>query len=260
MNKYWADRQKAAQDALTDKSIKDVEKQMVKYYERTMKSVITEFEATYLHILNAAADGREPTPADLYKLDRYWEMQGRLRDELQVLGDKQIHLLSNKFEKHFFSIYDSISIKSAKAFSTISTEAAKQLINTIWVADGKTWSQRVWDNIKLLTETLNEELVSCVVSGKPTRELKEKLMERFGVSYSQANAIARTEMAHIQTQAARQRYQDYGIKEVMVWADKDERRCKECGKLHTKKYPVGAVMPVPVHPNCRCCIVPVLEE
>ena len=138
--------------------------------------------------------------------------------------------------------------------------AAKQLINTIWVADGKTWSQRVWDNIKLLTETLNEELVSCVVSGKPTRELKEKLMERFGVSYSQANAIARTEMAHIQTQAARQRYQDYGIKEVMVWADKDERRCKVCGKLHTKKYPVGAVMPVPVHPNCRCCIVLVVEE
>lgn len=260
-NNYWADRQKAAQDKLTDKNIEDIDKQLISYYGRTIKSVITEFELTYLHILKAAKDGRESTPADLYKLDRYWEMQGRLRDELQKLGDKQIYLLSHKFEKQFFDVYDSISIKSAaKAFSTISTEAAKQLINTIWVADGKTWSQRIWDNIGKLTETLNEELVSCAVSGKSTRELKQKLMERFDVSYRQADSIARTELAHIQTQAARQRYEDYGIKEVMVWADEDERRCKVCGKLHTKKYSVNETMPIPVHPNCRCCIVPVIDD
>ena len=91
-------------------------------------------------------------------------------------------------------------------------------------------------------------------------ELKNQLQEQFGVSYRRADSIARTEIAHIQTQAAQQRYTDYGIQEVEIWADEDERRCPECGQLHQKRYPVGAAVPIPAHPNCRCCIVPVVEE
>jgi hypothetical protein len=71
--------------------------------------------------------------------------------------------------------------------------------------------------------------------------------------------LARTELAHIQTQAARQRYEDTGIEYVEIWADKDERRCEVCGKLHQKRYPVGAQIPIPAHPRCRCTIVPVVE-
>jgi SPP1 gp7 family putative phage head morphogenesis protein len=66
-------------------------------------------------------------------------------------------------------------------------------------------------------------------------------------------------MAHIQTQAAQHRYSEYGIKEVEVWADEDERRCEVCGELHEKRYPVNGVMPVPAHPNCRCTVIPVVE-
>ena len=45
-----------------------------------------------------------------------------------------------------------------------------------------------------------------------------------------------------------------------LWADEDERRCEVCGKLHKKRYPVGANIPIPAHPRCRCCIVPVVED
>ncbi len=37
-----------------------------------MTSVIKDFENTYLHLLNSKDN---PTPADLYKLKKYWEMQ-----------------------------------------------------------------------------------------------------------------------------------------------------------------------------------------
>ena len=108
-------------------------------------------------------------------------------------------------------------------------------------------------------ETLNEELINCVATGKKPSELKRRLQERFNVSYHQADTIVRTETAHIQTEAAKKRYEDYGIQMVEVLADKDERRCEICGKLHQKRYPVGAQMPIPAHPNCRCCIIPVVE-
>lgn len=248
-----------SQAAITNKHIKDIEKQMAKYYKKSMERTIADFEATYDKLMQGFRDGIEPTPADLYKLDRYWKMQAQLRVELEKLGDKQGKLLSKSFERCWIDVYNSISLPSQGHYATVDSEVVKQLINEIWVADGKHFSQRIWENTEKLLETLNEELVQCVATGKSTNELKQRLVERFGVSYSNADALVRTETAHIQTQAARKRYEDYGVKMVEVWADEDERRCEVCGKLHQKKYPVGAAMPIPAHPRCRCCIIPVVD-
>lgn len=256
---YWQDRMAAAQNKLTNKSVKQVEKQLQKYYSKTMNQVIADFEAVYNKIELQRAEGKQVTPADLYKLDKYWQMQGQMQRALEKLGNRQARVLGDAFVANFFEIYYSINIDGLKAFTTIDKAAVTQMINQVWVADGKSWSQRIWDNTARLAETLNEGLISCVTSGKKTTELKRILQERFSVSYSAADSLVRTEMAHIQTQAAKQRYTDYGIGQVEIWADPDERTCEVCGELHTKKYPVGAAVPIPAHPRCRCCIVPVVE-
>ena len=259
MSNYWAERVAKAQLALSNKSLKKIEKQLAFYYGATAKRVIADFEATYNKVLLQQVEGKQVTPADLYKLDAYWQMQGQLRQELRKLGEKQISLLTKEFETNFFEIYYSLNIEGATAFSTIDTAGAMQLINSIWVADGKTFSQRIWENTEKLVETLNEQLIHCVTTGKKTTELKKILQERFGVSYNNADMIARTELAHVQTEAAKQRYKDYGVEQVEIWADPDERTCEICGKLHQKKYPTGAHVPIPAHPRCRCCIVPVID-
>ena len=256
---YWQNRIINSQNNISKKNIKQIEKQLRKYYGRTMKHLIADFENTYNKLLATVGEGKQPTPADLYKLDKYWQMQGQLRKELQTLGDRQISALSKIFEVQFFEIYYSIEIEGLETFSTLDAAAVNQLINQIWVADGSSWSQRVWDNTNKLQQALNDNLIECVVAGRKTTELKNLLQEQFGVSYNRADSVVRTELAHIQTQAAQKRYEDYGIKEVQVWADEDERRCPDCGKLHEKKYPANGPMPVPVHPRCRCCIIPVVD-
>ena len=256
---YWIDRNRRAQDKLTRKGIADTEEQLREYYSRSMNKVIEQFEATYNKILATVAEGRQPTPADLYKLDSYWQMQGQLQQELQRLGDRQAVLLGKQFTQQFLSVYEAIAIPGQSAFTQIDTQIAQQMINQIWCADGKTWSQRIWDNTDRLREALNEQLISCLVTGKKPSELKKILQEEFNVSYYRADSLVRTEMSHIQTQAAQKRYTDYGIQEVEVWADEDERRCEVCGRLHQKRYPIGATMPIPAHPNCRCTIIPVVE-
>ena len=259
MSNYWENRLANAQTAITEKSLKQIEKQMAKYYATTSKRVIQDFENTYNKILAQQEEGKEITPADLYKLDKYWQMQGQLRQEMQKLGEKQISLLTKIFETNFFEVYYSLNIEGLEAFTTIDKAAVLQMINGIWVADGKTFSQRVWDNTGRLLETLNEELINCVVTGKKTTQLKNALMDRFGVSYRRADTLARTELCHIQTQAAKQRYQDYGIKEVEVLVDPDERTCDLCKALIGKRFPVNGTPPLPVHPNERCALVPVVE-
>ena len=255
---YWEERLAKAQATLTKRGIRATEKQLTKYYKDTMLGVVGQFEQTYNKVRLSISDGKEPTPADLYKLDTYWKLQGQLREELTKLGDKQAALFSKSFMSHYKQIYEAFAIKDDLFFGEMDYQAAELMIKQIWCADGKSWSDRIWKNTELLQNALNEGLIDCLVAGRNPRALRERLVYEFGVSFNRADSIVRTEMAHIQTEAAKQRYLDSGITEIEVLADEDERRCDVCGKLHQKRFPIGGKMPVPAHPKCRCCIVPVI--
>lgn len=257
--KYWQDRRADELNRVSNKTIKQTEKQLAKYYTDLMRQTIADFEAVYNKILAQTAEGKEITPADLYRLDTYWQAQAQLRQELNKFGEKQITLLSKQFELNYFDVYYSIGLPGETTFNTVDKSLVQQMINSIWCADGKSWSQRIWKNTELLAETLNEELVHCVATGKKPTELKKLLQNRFDVSYNQADMLVRTEIAHIQTEAAKKRYEDAGVLEVEIWATEDERRCEVCGKLHKTRHPIASALPIPAHPNCRCNIIPVLD-
>lgn len=256
---YWGKRNAKIQQKLADKSIEDIEKQLSKYYSRSIDRVMREFELTYHKVCEAVGDGRKPTPADLYKLDKYWQMQGQIQEELQKLGNYQYNLFYKYFTDTYLDIYNALSIAGQAHYTQIDRKLAEQMINTIWCADGKSWSQRIWKNNRQLQQKLNDCLVDCVITGKKSSDLVVMLRDSFNVSYNQADRIVRTEVAHIQTSATQKRYMEYGIKEIEVLADEDERRCKICGSLHQKRFPIGGKMPIPAHPNCRCAIIPVVE-
>lgn len=256
---YWLKRLLEGQAKVADKTIEEIEQQLKKYYRHVMETTIADFEATYDKLLATATAGQAPTPADLYKLDKYWKTQAQLKKVLQELGDKQIGLLSKRFEEVYGKVYSALALPSEEVFSTISQENTRQMINQIWCADGKSWSQRVWANTDRLQQSLNDGLIDCVVGGKKTSQLVKELRNDFQVSYYRANTIVKTEVAHIQTQASKERYKSYGVQEVEIFADPDNRTCPICSGLDGKKYNINEPLPIPAHPNCRCCILPVIE-
>ena len=79
------------------------------------------------------------------------------------------------------------------------------------------------------------------------------------MSYRRADTLVRTELCHVQTQAAHQRYKDYGIMFVEVYVDIDDRTCDECEELNGQRFPINGAPPLPMHPNERCCLLPVIE-
>lgn len=255
---YWARRNLLAQFNLTSKSIEELEEQLIKYYGKAQEKVIGQFVEIYEKVLSNIEEGRIPTAADLYKLDTYWQGQTQLRDILKELGNTEAELISQAFTAQYVEVYEAIALPGAETFSTMDLTIAHEIINQVWCADGKSWSERIWDNTAELAQTLEHELTQCLITGKKTTELKKTLQDRFNVSYHRADTLVRTEMAHIQNEAAKKRYMDNGITEFEIWAPKDERQCEYCGTLHRKRYPTGAALPVPAHPNCRCTVLPVV--
>ena len=164
---YWRRRMLAAQRNYSDKSINAINKQLTKYYANAMQSTIKDFEAVYDKVLNQAGEGKPVTAADLYKLDKYYQMQAQLNKRLQKLGDKQCNVMSKQFEAEYRHIYVALTddkqaitaMLSDAAFSTIDEQAAARVAQEIWCADGKSWSTRVWNNINDLQQTLNDSLI-----------------------------------------------------------------------------------------------------
>lgn len=232
-----------------------------------MNRVIKDFITTYEKLLKTIEINKSPTPADLYKLDKYWQMQATLQKELLQLGEFEIALLGQQFQDTFFDVYNSIDLPiGAEAYKTISKEGANQLINAVWVADGKSWSDRVWDNTNKLQQTLNDNLLDCVIAGSKTSHLKKLLINDFGVSYGKAERLVRTELAHIQTLSAKQRYEDYGLTYYEILGNEDDscgHSGVDCHQMNGKIFryaemKVGVNAP-PFHPNCKCCIIPVVQ-
>lgn len=254
---YWAGRTAQTQEALTDKSILEARRQMARYYASAQKAVIADFVATYQHLLLTQGEGNV-TPADLYKLGRYWEMQAELEAELVRLNDRQAAALAKVFKSQYWAVYDAMALPGDIAYRTISKQGADAALRAIWCADGKSWSARIWDNTENLRQMLNDRLLETITAGRKPGRLKQDLMQAFDTSFYCADRVVRTESAHISAIAAQQRYKDAGIEKMQVWASEDERRCDVCARLHEKTYNVGDISPLPAHPNCRCTLIPVI--
>jgi len=81
-------------------------------------------------------------------------------------------------------------------------------------------------------------------------------MDSFGVSFHNAQTLARTELAHIQNVSTIDKYKKIGITKVKVLVDKN--CCEECTELKNTEFPIDQAPILPVHPNCKCTYMAVI--
>lgn len=256
--KYWIRRTLDEQEKLRAKTEEELEIQLKKYYQNALKQVMKRYALTYEKFTNAET----VTPNTLYTLDRYWGMQKEIVEVLTALGDKSVKAMERSFNKEYKQTFEAIKIPEHTYNGKPSTEGAKAAIDSIWCADGKHFSQRIWKNTNLLIQELNEGLVNISITGSGTDEFTRYLMERFNVSYNRAKAVVVTEMTHIQTQATKDRYEGYGLTEYEFLDTEDKKTCEKCKALDGKRFKLSelqeGINAPSIHPMCRCTIIPVI--
>lgn len=77
------------------------------------------------------------------------------------------------------------------SFSNISQKQIKQVLSMNW--SGSHYSQRIWKNTQELSETLKQELLVSLLTGRTDRETSEVIMNRCGAGAMQARRLVRTE-------------------------------------------------------------------
>lgn len=140
---------------------------------------------------------------------------------------------------------------------------APELINVLnpqaveWLKTRITWAA------EQIGESLSKDLASALTEGFTQGESIDQLSKRvleFFDDPVRAQRIARTETISASSQGAIEGYKESGVvQKVQFYTSLDERTCEYCMEYHNKIYLIGDQMPIPLHPNCRCVYLPVID-
>lgn len=258
---YWKTRIQEEQTKLLDRKSLETQKLLAKEYNRLYKETKLKLVDLYAELLAASADGTILV-SDLYKFNRYYDLCNSISDNLVKLGGKEIKIT----EVNLIDMYKLNSVLVGDSFKLqgeINTQAMEKCLDTIWCADGKHWSERIWKNKALLQDRIEKGIVDTIAAGKGRKDLVEQLKKDFDVGFHEADRIARTELNYVQNQSAIDRYEQGGIEQYEFLAEIDSRTSEICKELNGKKFrikdmSVGENFP-PCHPYCRSTIIPVIK-
>ena len=135
-------------------------------------------------------------------------------------------------------------------------------------------------------QALHQVIVDSINAGDGIPQLEKKIRALYGnMSKARAIRIARTEMIWAQNEGAEKSYIQSGVVEFKEWwTAKDERVCPYCAEMHGKRINLGEnyfglgqsltilvggkaqtmvfnyenIRHPPLHPHCRCTLIPIV--
>ena len=115
-------------------------------------------------------------------------------------------------------------------------------------------------------DMLRTDLISGIESGATNDDIATALADNYGFSDERAETIARTETAYADVQGNLEGYKASGVVDMKEWSTGGGDTCDECNGLDKVQVPLDDDFPdeggdgPPLHPNCRCDILPVLAD
>lgn len=109
---------------------------------------------------------------------------------------------------------------------------------------------------------LDKVIRSAIIGGKHPMDFVDRIAKRFKVAAWEAQRLLITETAFVQTKVQQSSFRRAGFEEGMLIAESNA--CSICLSLSGKPFKLadlksGSNAP-PLHPNCRCSIVPVMDD
>ena len=255
---YWQQRQMKminSVDKFTDKQIR--QKLLTEY-----KKVLNEMYNITNELFRKYSINGELSLSELYKYDRYKKLQDEIKGIIKDLGVKeskfvQQNLLDTYIQTADFTI-DNLNKQGINiSFTKIPQGQVEKSINYPW--SGADYSSRIWDNKNNLVKNLQQTITQGIIQGKSITNMTKDLKKVMDKSAYECRRIVRTETMHIVNSATHDTYKKAGIEKVQILVANDERTCDKCMKHYEIIYNINEAPMLQIHPNCRCCLIAVIE-
>lgn len=146
----------------------------------------------------------------------------------------------------------------------LDTNKIDKLISKPWAADGKNFSERIWNNRAQLVSELENRLTQSIIRGQSPKKVIAEIAERFNVNKSRAGALVMTESAFFASASQKDAFTDLDVEKYEILATLDSRTSETCRKMDGEVIPMSDYKPgvtaPPFHVRCRSTTVPFFDD
>ncbi len=294
---YWSDRQKKLNKALEkdeeklkkrlsrmyDDEARRLERQIAEYYEmygednviayrKLLKELSPEDKRLLIEQMDEFAEKYPeykdlmPVRASIYKLDRLEGLQYSIKMQQLRIGAKEQELIRDHLIKNAYRGANAAAeaMGFGSAFYSMNRNIMERFVGVPW-ADGKSFSDRIWENKEKLTNYLNKDLAQGFARGDSYANLTKSIMERMGnVSRRDAYRLVYTEGTHVMAESSMMPFEE-DFEYYKLSTVGDSRVCSICRGLENgEPIPISKRVPgenfPPLHPWCRCTFTIEVED
>lgn len=235
-------------------SLEQKNKALLEMYQEASTSISDE-----LYRLAEKMKTATPMLSDMHKFNRLTKLQDNINYIIKELGNNlESFGKKNMYEGFSKNYKDIMEALGQIDFAMPNKKLMEQMLNKPWL--GSNFSERLWKNTKVLAMNLNDILTTGLTQGKTVTEMSIQLNNRMNKGFNAAHRLVRTETMHYLNESSIQAYKDAKCDKVQYWAAEDERTCPRCGIKHGNIYNIIDRSALPLHANCRCTYLPVIDE
>lgn len=152
--------------------------------------------------------------------------------------------------------------------SKVDVRRLEKLISKPWAADGKNFSDRIWQSKTSMVNELHNELVrTCILGKSPDeaiRHMTKFVDKKFSNAKMQAGRLVMTEQAFFASVSQQDCFNELDVEEFEVVATLDSHTSAICQEMDGKHFPMKDYQPgvtaPPFHVWCRSTTVPFFDD
>lgn len=251
-SEYWENRV-AKKTWNIYNSLEEKNRALLEMYQEASSSISDE-----LYRLGEKMETSSISLSDAHRYNRLSKLQDNINLIIKQLGsDVETFGKKNMYEGFNLNYKATMEEIGQIDFAMPNKKLMEEILNRPWL--GSNFSERLWKNTKTLAMNLNDILTIGLTQGKTVTEMAISLNNRMNEGFNVAHRLVRTETMHYLNESSIQAYTDSGCDKVQYWAAEDERTCPRCGIKHGNIYSLKDRPVLPLHANCRCTYLPVID-
>ena len=207
-------------------------------------------------------------------IQRLEALQLQVKNSIETLRNKENemledYLIKNYEDTYYHSLYEiSKGLNLKTSFATLDKNKINQVIGKPWLKDGKTFSDRIWQDKEQLINTLRTKITQSFITGSTLDEAVEDISKFVSDKIKNKEYVARrlleTESAAYASKAQIEAFKSIDVEKYEIVATLDLHTSEICQEMDGKvfnisDYEVG-VTASPFHCNCRSVIAPYFDD
>lgn len=194
----------------------------------------------------------------------------QIQNQFESLYGKQLDGLNKAVEDIYSKAFYHTAFEVDKGtgvgtqLNRLDIDKVKTFINKPWAADGKNFSDRVWNNKNKLVNILQTEMTQATIRGDPLDRIVKNFAKKMNSSKSAAARIVMTESAFFSSAGQMEAFKNLDVEKYQFIATLDRRTSEICRNMDNKIFKLSDYEPgvnaPPLHCWCRSCTVPYFED